>query len=888
MKSTVVARLLRLYPRSWRERYGDEFAALLEAHPASVATISDVILGAATAHIRAIHESSVRGSWEAFRYEVRNAARGIRRRPGFAAAVVITLGLGIGANTAMFGIIDRLMFRQPAYLRSADRVHRVYLARMVRGDEFAGINMQYRRYLDLTRSTTSFDRTAAMFYPRVAFGVGEETREMELGAVSASLFDFFDAKPVIGRFFTEREDSIPAGQPVAVLSYAAWQTRYGGARSVLGQPIHIGPIVYTIIGVAPKDFTAMSTKTPIAFVPITSYAADMLGDRHNTEYYDGYDSSWMTMIARRKPGVTVQSATAELTLAYRRSYADQVATGPGMPSIDVARPHAVLGSILVERGPRQGNDSKVATWLVGVAAMVLLFACANVANLSLARAIGRRREVSVRLALGVSRARLISQLVVESTLLATIGGLVGIALAAGGARVLQTLLIPDAEVTPVAADGRTLAFTGLTVLLVGVLTGIVPAFHDRRRDLASGLLSSSRSGTRDRSRLRVSLLVLQVAISVMLLVGAGLFVRSMLTVRSLHLGYDVDPLLFGQIEMRNESLKVPEMVSLKHQLLDRAQSLPGVESASLITTLPFYETSSGPIFVPGVDTSVINRRGTFTRQYGSPTFFATAGTRIVRGRAFTAADRQGTPRVAVVTDAMAKFLWPGREAIGACFKIGVDTMPCTTVIGVSENVRLGTIDGEPSMHYYIPIEQRSPASGRLLIRVRGDAAQHVEDVRRELQRLMPGTSYVTVTPFADIVGAMTRSWLVGAAMFSLFGLLALVLAGVGLYSVIAYDVAQRRHELGVRVALGAQSRDVLRLIVGEGVRVGIAGVIVGGTIAFWAARWVKPLLFESSAHDPWVFVGVALTLLSVSVVASLLPATKATRADPNAALRAEA
>jgi hypothetical protein len=206
--------------------------------------------------------------------------------------------------------------------------------------------------------------------------------------------------------------------------------------------------------------------------------------------------------------------------------------------------------------------------------------------------------------------------------------------------------------------------------------------------------------------------------------------------------------------------------------------------------------------------------------------------------------------VAVVTEAMGKALWPASDAIGQCFKIGADSMPCTTVVGVSENVRLGTLNGDASLHYYLPIEQRSPASGRLLIRTRGDGS--VEEVRRELQRLMPGTSYVTVTPFADIIGAQTRSWRMGAVMFSLFGLIALVLAAMGLYSVIAYDVAQRTHELGVRVALGAQAIDVLRLIVGEGVRVGVAGVVVGGTIAFWAARWIKPLLFDGSARDPWV------------------------------------
>ena len=886
MKPGTVARLLRLYPYSWRERYGDEFAALLEAHPTSVTAIADVVMGAIGAHAKALRESTGRdGLWDAFHHELRNAMRGIRRRPGFAAAVVVTLGLGIGANSAMFGIVDRLLFRQPAYLRNADRVHRVYLARMVRGDEFKASNIQYRRYLELTRWTTSFDRTAAFFYPNVAIGVGEDTREMRLAAVSASLFDFFDAKPVIGRFFTDQEDVIPAGTPVAVLSYAAWQTRYGGAPSAIGETIHIGPVVFTIVGVAPKDFTGTGATSPIAFVPITSYAADIFGDRHSTEYYDGYRSSWMTMIVRRKPGVSVESATAELSLAYRRSYAEQIAMTPSTPTMDVARPRAILASLLRERGPNQSNESKVATWLVGVAAIVLLIACANVANLSLARAIRRRREISVRLALGVSRGRLISQLLIESILLAAIGGLVGLALAQAGGRLLQTLLIPDAAPGRVAADGRTLVFTTATVLLVGILTGIVPASHDRRRDLASGLLSSSRSGTRDRSAMRVTLLVLQVAMSVVLLVGAGLFVRSILAVRSLHLGYDVDGILVAEPQLRNESPTLAELGSLRHRLLERAQSLPSVAAASLVTTVPFYQSSSGPIFVPGLDTSTVNRHGEFTRQYGSPDYFATAGTRIVRGRAFTAADRQGTPRVGVVTEAMSTALWPTSDAIGQCFKLGSDTMPCITVIGVSENVRLGTLNGDASLHYYLPIEQRSPASGRLLIRLRGNGT--VEEIRRELQRLMPGTSYITVTPFADIIGLQTRSWRMGAAMFSLFGLLALVLAAMGLYSVIAYDVAQRTHELGVRVALGAQATDVLRLIVGEGVRVGIAGVVVGGSIALWAARWIKPLLFDGAARDPWVFGAVVVTLLSVSIVASLLPAARATRADPNTALRAE-
>ena len=381
--------------------------------------------------------------------------------------------------------------------------------------------------------------------------------------------------------------------------------------------------------------------------------------------------------------------------------------------------------------------------------------------------------------------------------------------------------------------------------------------------------------------------MLQVAVSVVLLVGAGLFVRSMQAVRSLHLGYDVDPILVVEPEMRSESPAVAELSALKHRLLERAQSLPGVESASLVTTIPFYASSSGPIFVPGIDTATINHHGEYTRQYGSPSYFATAGTRIVRGRAFTSGDRQGTPRVAVVSDAMAKALWPATDAIGQCFKIGADSVPCTTVIGVSEDVRLDALNGRPSLHYYLPIEQRSPSAGRLFIRVRGDATQRVEEVRRELQRLMPGTSYVTATPFADIIGAQTRSWRIGATLFSVFGLIALVLAGLGLYSVIAYDVAQRTHELGVRVALGARATDVVRLVVGEGLRVGVAGVAFGGLVAFWAARWIKPLLFDGAARDPVVFGAVVVALLSVTVVASLLPTARAMRADPSVALRAD-
>src|SRR5262245_6566196 len=283
MSPSAIRRLLRLYPSRWRERYEAEFAALLESHSTSPSTVVDVIAGAIVAHARSIIDALRPGgiAWDVLRHELRYVARGLARQPVFTAGVVATVALGIGANAAMFGIVDRLLFRPPAFLRNGDRVQRVYLARMVNGKEFPGPNMQYRRYLEITRWSTSLDRAAAVFHPTVAVGVGDDARETHVAAVSATLFDFFDAPPVIGRYFTEREDATPSGTPVAVLTYAYWQTKYGRSPSVLGEKIHIGPLVYTVIGVAPQGFVGLSRIPSIAFIPITSFGGDILNGRND-------------------------------------------------------------------------------------------------------------------------------------------------------------------------------------------------------------------------------------------------------------------------------------------------------------------------------------------------------------------------------------------------------------------------------------------------------------------------------------------------------------------------------------------------------------------------------------------------------------------------------
>jgi predicted permease len=819
--------------------------------------------------------------------DVRLALRGLARTPGFTAAVVVTLALGIGANAAIFGIADRLMFRAPPYLRDAGRVHRVYLRWTARGRERVDGTFEYTRYRDLGRWTTAFEQTAALADRVLAVGTGEDAREVRVDAVSGSFFAFFDARPALGRFFGADEDSVPGGAPVAVLGWTFWQTRYGGRSDVLGTPLQIGPAVYTVIGVAPEGFVGVGDEAPpVAFIPITTYAAAFRRhDRNPSGWFTNYNWGWLGMLVRRKSGVGTAAADADLTHAYERSYAAQRAISPGMTPLAIARPRATAEPVRQARGPRAGRDAATLLWVGGVALIVLLIACANVANLLLARALRRRRETAVRLALGVSRGRLLSQLLAESLVLAALGGLAGLLVAWWGGAILRSLFLPSWAPRASLADPRTVAFAALAALLVGVLTGLAPALHAGRGDLTEMLKAGAREGTHQRSRTRTALLLVQAALSVVLLIGAGLFVRSLEHVRALRLGYDVDPVLYVERNARGMVATDAERIANIRELLQQARSLPGVASASLGLTVPFWDTWGEDLYVTGIDS--VRRLGSFTLQGASPEYFATTGTRLLRGRGISADDRADAPRVVVVSEAMARRLWPGRDALGQCIRIGADTMPCITVVGIAEDIKQNSLTDDSGLHYYLPIAQFHPQDAVLFVRTRGPAAASAEMVRRNLQRLMPGGSYVVVTPMSAILAPQERAWRFGASMFLALGVLALVLAAIGLYSVIAYHVAQRTHELGVRIALGAGRGTVLGLVVGEGVRFAASGILLGGAIALAAGRWVRPLLFEVSPHDPLVFGGVAAALLAVAVGASAVPALRAARVDPTVALRVE-
>jgi len=425
----------------------------------------------------------------------------------------------------------------------------------------------------------------------------------------------------------------------------------------------------------------------------------------------------------------------------------------------------------------------------------------------------------------------------------------------------------------------------IAAVLAGLLTGFSPLLLSRDADIAGSLKAGGREGTSPRSRMRASLLIVQVVLSVVLLVGAGLFVRSLARLRDLRLGYDVDPVLLVRWDRRGETVTPEQRAALRQRVLETVRGIPDVTRGAWASNIPLQGTSTMPLYVPGIDS--VARLGRFTYQTAGVGYFAAIGTRVIRGRGFTTEDRPRSPPVAVVSASMARALWPGQDALGQCMRVGADSMPCTRVVGVAEDAVHDALRDQP-FRYYLPVDQ-SPNEGSslLVLRLRGRPAEMAEDVRQALQAVMPGQQYVTTQPMSDLLGAQRRSWRAGATMFVAFGVLALVVAAVGVYGVIAYDVGQRMHELGVRIALGARGMDVVRLVVARGVRLAIGGVALGSALAASSARWIEPLLFRQSATDPAVFGFVGALLVAVAVVACSAPAARAVRADPNTVLRAD-
>ncbi|HEV8363639.1 MAG TPA: ADOP family duplicated permease [Gemmatimonadaceae bacterium] len=831
-------------------------------------------------------------------HDVRSAVRALVKDRRVSLFVVITLMLGLGANATMFGIVDRLLLRPPPHVSSDPRLTSIYIRRQSQGfGSFVGRSTSYPGYAALRDERGAFSDAAAYWSAVASLGRGPDAVKVNAGLATANFFPLLGVRAERGRFFAPDEDRRGNPKPPVVLSHGFWQRQFGGDAQVIGREIQLNQGFYTIVGVAPQGFNGASLYPIDAWIPMHVAAPEFTNPTFDTYQ----DMRWLEVVAQRRSDVSAEAAAARATATYQRLMrearkSDSTATIL-LASMVPARGVEGIGGMLTGKSGSGSLSARVSAWLAIVAAIVLAIACANVANLLLLRAARRRREIALRLALGISRARLATQLLLESTILATVSGLAALALVPGATQLLRATLLGRLDIAAGRPDLRLVLFTAGCVLAVGVAAGLAPLALSRRMDVGDALKAGVREGSVRRSRLRTTLLVMQGALSMLLLIGAGLFVRSLRNVARLDLGFDPDRVMVAQVDLSGVVKGREAFEDFWRRALEQVAVLPSVGSASQSVTTPLESGWALDLEVPDRDSLPPLANGPYINAV-SPSYFTTMGMRIVKGRAFTAADDAGAARVSVISDSMARYLFPGQEALGKCYYIVVDDdnrkkkrTPCITVIGISQNTRVHEFREGGAPEQYVPISQ-SPSLMQwrvLMVRARDGvpAANAALDVRRTLQSMGGNLPFADVRLLREPVSLETRPWELGATMFGLFGTLALVIAAVGLYSTIAYEMAQRAHEFGVRQALGAQRGDVGRLVVGRALRYALPGLILGVGLALLGTRAVRTLLFDVSPVDPVVYVGVGVTLLAASLLAAIGPARRAWRVDPIAALREE-
>ena len=818
--------------------------------------------------------------------DLRYAMRTLSRQPAFAVVVVLTFALGIGANASMFGVIDRLLLRPPPHVAAPGELLEVNRVATQPGISQMLVNMQYPLYTRLRADTAAFREVAASsFIVGLTLGSGAGAEQVLGVFVNSDYFRTLGTRPALGRLFGSQEDGDVPSSDVVVLSHGFWQRRFAGDPSILGKPLRVGPRSLTVVGVAPESFSGVDPRRVDMWIPINQAAVYHLALE---QFPTHWGSVWVRIHVRLKPGLSASEAAARATTIYRSGFSQWAgaATGKaGGPGGD----RLALRSILPAEQLADNPEAKLARLLFAVAAVVLVIACANVASLALARGAERRREIAVRLALGVSRWRLFRMLVAEMMVLAICGGAIAIVAAQWGISLLQRTLLNDFAWTESVLDPRVLVVTLGLVLLTIVLAGLAPALRASRPDVVDALKTGGREGGVALSRVRSALMIAQAALSVVLIVGASLFVQSLKEAASVRLGYETSRVLSATMDVESYGYSIPARGALYADMRERAIAVPGVADAAIASTHPLLGWRFGVrVSVPGRDSlprSPVG--GPFYNAVGA-VYFSTLGLRLVEGRPLTSADVSAESRVAVLSEAMARAYWPGERAVDRCIVLRGDSV-CTTVVGVAADAKERLQATDSPFLVYVPLGSRwNAGANTLLVRSRAaDGAPLVEPVRRAMQGLAPDLPYADVQSLADLLAPEIRPWRTAATLFSLFGALALVIAAGGLYSAISYSVTQRRHEYGVRTALGARVSDIVRQVMDRGVRAALIGLALGSVIAFVAGRFVETLLFQTSPRSPSAFAVAAALIVIVALVATFVPAWRASRVDPVAALRGD-
>jgi predicted permease len=800
------------------------------------------------------------------------------KSPSFAAIAIVTLALGIGANTALFSVVNAVLLNPLPY-KQPDRLVALYS----KGKNFRRSSISYPNFLDWVRDNHSFSAIAA--FRQTSFnltGMGQPER-LRAEMVSAPFFPLLGVKPVIGRQFTAKEDRV-GGTPVVLISNGFWQRKLGGARDVVGKTLTLNDTVYTIVGVIPKGFRYESGnfhRTCDLYVPI--------GQWNDSTFRDRRTGMGMDAVGRLKPGVTVAQARADMDLvaAHLAQQYPNADKGSGVTVIPLKQDVV-------------GNIRPFLLVLLAAVAFVLLIACANVANLLLARSTGRTREFAIRAALGASQGRVIRQLLTESLLLAVTGGALGLVVAAWGTQAALRVL-PEAlpRSSAVHLDGRVLLFTLVVSILAGVLFGLAPALRTRRVDLQETLKEGGRGGSGARHRTQRIFVAVEMALAVVLLIGAGLMIRSLAKLWSVNPGFDAHHALsFGLSAPKPLGPTPDEIRAAMRQIRQRLEAVPGVEAASLIGgSLPMMGDSELPFWIAGQPKPATDSEMKVALFYGvQPDYLKAMKIPLIRGRFITAQDNENSAPVMVIDQQFARIYFGHQNPIGQRINLALfDTSP--EIVGIVGHVKqwgLGSDGRSPiQAQFYFPISQIPDRFMPLLHTVAAVArttaapTSEVAAMRHALAQINPDLVMYSPTPLEEVISDSLAAQRFSMILLSVFAGLALLLSCVGIYGVISYLTGQRSHEISIRMALGAQRQEVLRMVLGQGAKMALLGVGIGLAAALGLTRLMSQMLYGVSTYDPLTFVGVAVVLILVALAACYRPAWRATRVDPASALRYE-
>ena len=812
------------------------------------------------------------------RQDVSYAVRGLSRSPGPTTAIILTLGLGIGANAAIFSALDRVYFQAPPGVVDPGAIRRLYAHRVGNQSAAGSVGqvtpfLATRDLLDLEEATRGKARVAGYTHdPGTRLEPGHQ--QVRTTFVSSGYFDFVGVRPALGRFFAPDEDEVPGPPlPVVVISDAFWRQHYAAAPDVIGRTLRIDQTTYTIVGVAPPEFEGLELEVTDLWAPLANV--------------QGGDITWLRVVARVDRGTDPGALDQLLTRQYRATHAGDPAVGDRSTIITapiLAARGPALAGVSVHRIPGMSERSLgLLVRLAGVGLVVALIAIANVASLLLMRAIRRQREIAVRLALGISRARLVSQLVTESVLLGAVAGAAALAAASWTGNALR-LQLAGFRWPASVIDHRVVLFAMGIALVGGVLAGLAPAVFALRTDVGTAIKSSS-AGTRAGVAIRSGLLVTQSALCMALLASAGVFLQSLRRAGDVDRGFDPDRTIVVSLPAYYPSSEQDVALAA-----ERLRSVPGVASVGRSRT---WLADIGMVSKVGPsrsDTIGASARGP-SIEFVEPEYLRAAGFRVVAGRPLEASDK--SVPVAMVNQALASALFAGRDAVGSCIHVREPASPCRTIVGVVGDIRWDVT--EPSIYrVYVPLEQAwtipNPAliPNYLVVRMRATASSaDVARLRSLTAPLISGGSELGVRRISDMLEPELRPWRLAATLFLILGLLGLAAAATGIYGLVAFDVTQRSRELGVRIALGATSASIVRLVLGSGLRVVLMGAAAGAAAALVAGRVMASLLFATSPYDPAVLIVTTLTLTAAATVASLVPAWRAIRVDPARVLSSE-